>query len=490
MGSAEQLVRGRRPSAGRPAPAPSAAGWVLVVIAGLCRSLLLTGVALASWTVVPGLVGLHATTVMSGSMEPRFQVGDAVVAKPVQRADLAIGQVLLFDDPDERGALRMHRLVAARGQVLTTKGDANDVRDSSTVPFSAVQGVGFLRVPYAGLPAYWIRTGQLQPLLLTGTAAVLLAVGTLLDRRFLTGRHVAPDSEARRRRQARHRLAASSTLVLVLLATAGRAVAPAQASFANATSNGPSVVTGCWDWPLRGTLPSSALAYFNFMESSGSTTVNRVGGTSVSTYGTVVRGAGTCTTDASPFLTLGTAGASGLVSPTSSTMPSGGVTIASWFRTSTASGVIADLGNSGQGSTGSSLSSVVVYLDSNGSVVIGVPTAVVAGGVVTVMTCRSPSGYANGTWHLLIATFSASTGCTVAVDGTTPVGSAATNSSLVNLSLLSGTTTWWRLGYDTIASAYPNRGSRAWFTGDLDETQVYSAVLTTTEQQAIVDRRH
>ena len=69
----------------------------------------------------------------------------------------------------------MHRLVEVRsdGQ-LVTKGDANQSRDSSTVGFDAVHGAAFLRIPYAGLPNFWLRTDQPLPLVGCGVLALLL----------------------------------------------------------------------------------------------------------------------------------------------------------------------------------------------------------------------------------------------------------------------------------------------------------------------------
>jgi signal peptidase len=70
--------------------------------------------------------------------------------------------VLLVDDPDFAGRLRLHRLTAIRGGALILRGDANAQVDSTPVAPSAVHGQAFLRIPLVGYPLLWLRTGRLD----------------------------------------------------------------------------------------------------------------------------------------------------------------------------------------------------------------------------------------------------------------------------------------------------------------------------------------
>jgi signal peptidase I len=162
-----------------------AVDWGRVVVATLARGVIATLLGMALWAAAPAVIGWHPTTVMTGSMEPRLHPGDVVVSRPVAEYDIRVGQVLLFDDPDQPGELRMHRFVkvASNGQ-LVTKGDANPQRDSSTISRSAVHGVAFIRVPYVGMPIMWLRDGEwknviLLVLALTGIAALATIDGSL-----------------------------------------------------------------------------------------------------------------------------------------------------------------------------------------------------------------------------------------------------------------------------------------------------------------------
>lgn len=152
--------------------------WGRVVVATLARGLVATLLGLALWAAAPAVIGWHPTTVMTGSMEPRLAPGDVVVSRPVAQAEIRLGQILLADDPDQPGHLRMHRFVKARPDgTLVTKGDANPQPDSTAIDRAAVHGVAFLRIPTIGAPIVWLRDGEWHRVVLLAlaiTAALFL----------------------------------------------------------------------------------------------------------------------------------------------------------------------------------------------------------------------------------------------------------------------------------------------------------------------------
>ena len=94
-------------------------------------------------------------------MMPRLHVGDVAVSRPLGSQLPPLTSVLLFDDPDHPGRLRMHRLVRVDDDgLLVTRGDANGADDSTPVPLAAVRGIGTLRVPWVALPIVWLREGR------------------------------------------------------------------------------------------------------------------------------------------------------------------------------------------------------------------------------------------------------------------------------------------------------------------------------------------
>ncbi|MCZ2830885.1 S24/S26 family peptidase [Modestobacter sp. VKM Ac-2986] len=207
----------------RSLPASWRSRWPAFVVSCAARAVLVTLLWLVGWSLVPVAVGWESTVVVSGSMAPRLQVGDVVVARPLEVDQLRTGMVLLVDDPDRPGRLRVHRLVALEGDQLRLRGDANRQDDSTLVARDAVHGVGALRVPAVGWPLVWLTQRDVLPLVAAGAGLTLLMAGALLHEgpagasstrsRRATGAHrpgtppstPTPDHAARTPSRHRHR---------------------------------------------------------------------------------------------------------------------------------------------------------------------------------------------------------------------------------------------------------------------------------------------
>ncbi len=158
-------------------------------------------VALVTWcavwvTLIPAVRGWRTVVVVSGSMEPAIEVGDVLLAEPVDAAPdglttgaLEPGAVVIFDDP-ARGQLVTHRVVAitATGNYVT-RGDANGIDDSTPVAPDSIVAVGRTLVPMAGLPLIWVREGRWAALASAGV--VLIGSARLAPWSLGSGR--APD---------------------------------------------------------------------------------------------------------------------------------------------------------------------------------------------------------------------------------------------------------------------------------------------------------
>lgn len=135
--------------------------WMRLGAVVAARAVLAMVAGLLVWAVAPTVASWQSTTVMSGSMQPRLMVGDVAVSRPAQATDLRIGEVLLFDDPDHPGRLRMHRFVGVDDNgLLITRGDANPAADSTHLRTGAVRGIGTLRIPVIGTPLLWLQEGE------------------------------------------------------------------------------------------------------------------------------------------------------------------------------------------------------------------------------------------------------------------------------------------------------------------------------------------
>jgi signal peptidase len=137
----------------------------------------LIGLSILALAVVAGLFALprvtgHAVFVVEGgSMEPTIAIGSLIVVDRSDREAKA-GTVATFADPDV--GLVTHRIVGLEGDLIITKGDANERPDSIRQPRSRLVGSVRASVPLAG---YLVRILQIPLVffgLLTTTGAWLI----------------------------------------------------------------------------------------------------------------------------------------------------------------------------------------------------------------------------------------------------------------------------------------------------------------------------
>ena len=158
-------------------------------------------------------------------------------------------------------------------------------------------------------------------------------------------------------------------------------------------------------------------------------------------------------------------GSTGYIS-TATQIPSSGpqiFTINMWFNTTTAGGKLIGFGSSQTGSSGSY--DRQIYMNSAGQLIFGIYNAATD-------TIRTGTAYNDGNWHMVTATLS-SAGMKLYVDG-------VLKSSNVNYTTPQPFAGYWRIGYDNLSS-WPDATSNYYFTGKLDDIDIYSRELTANE---------
>lgn len=437
-----------------------------VTLAG--RAVLGTLVLLLLVSVLPVLIGWQSTVVLSGSMRPELAPGDVAVVRPVPPAELAPGQVLLVDDPDAPGRLRLHRLVAVEAGGLRLRGDANPTADGSLVQPSAVHGVGTLRLPGIGLPAVWADTGRVAPLAGTAVAlAVLLGLAVLYVPAGHQPTDDLPAGGSSRRRWPRRAARQGTALVAVLLTAV--ALPGAAARFSSSTSS-PSVTIPMalwWNCPdVSLSTGANAARYYALQERRGTTADNTgsAGAAADGTFsatGVTYQAAGpACGVDNDRAVTFN--GTSGSMWTTQAVVNPQTFSVQAWFRTTTLTG--GKLVGFGTGANGAASTQYDrhVYMTNAGKLVFGVYN-----GSYNVIT--TPASYNDGLWHLVTATFSSGTGMRLYVDrgliGSAPVTTAENY------------TGYWRIGYDVVHAAWPAAPQTGWFAGSMAHVGIFSSVL-------------
>ena len=125
------------------------------------------------------LAGYRPVVVYSGSMEPDLAVGSLAFVQSVPSEQVAVGDVITFNDPHQPGRLVTHRVVETverpeGGLAYRTKGDANLERDPWAIALDERAGRLAFDLPYAGYALWYAKTREAR------TGLIFLVAGIVL----------------------------------------------------------------------------------------------------------------------------------------------------------------------------------------------------------------------------------------------------------------------------------------------------------------------
>lgn len=139
---------------------------------------------------VPAVGGTFPLIVLTDSMTPEIQSGDLIICHTVDSADVKVGDVISFYDPDGNGqSVVTHRVVevstgADGAPEWTTKGDANNTNDQAKVPASKLVGAYQWRIPGLGNVAMFMQTTQGLIVCVVLPIVLLIGYDVLRRRRY------------------------------------------------------------------------------------------------------------------------------------------------------------------------------------------------------------------------------------------------------------------------------------------------------------------
>lgn len=126
-------------------------GWLPAVATAAGAAIVLAVLLVA---VGPRLLPYQTFFVRSASMAPAIDTGALVVLREARAEDLAVGDVITFEQPGDPDTLVTHRIVGIDGdgatRALRTKGDANVSEDGWRLLASGVRWRYAFDVPYVG----------------------------------------------------------------------------------------------------------------------------------------------------------------------------------------------------------------------------------------------------------------------------------------------------------------------------------------------------
>ena len=146
------------------------------------------------------LLGFNCYTVISGSMEPTYSVGDLLYVKKVDPADIKVGDPITFV-LNEDLVVATHRVVEVDTEHnrFYTKGDANEIPDSRPVLFQNVKGVPQFAIPKMGYVSDFVQNppGLYISIVVGGVLILLVFLPDLIAKKKKEGEETdAPAADA------------------------------------------------------------------------------------------------------------------------------------------------------------------------------------------------------------------------------------------------------------------------------------------------------
>ena len=122
----------------------------------------------------PMVAGYKPVVVLSGSMEPAYNVGSVIYYKSTPFEQIKEGDAITFKAGED--ALVTHRVTTKNeiSRTFVTKGDANPSEDANPVDAANVIGrASELSIPYAG---YFISYGKQLPVIIAMAAVIIISI--------------------------------------------------------------------------------------------------------------------------------------------------------------------------------------------------------------------------------------------------------------------------------------------------------------------------
>lgn len=132
------------------------------------------------------LLGYRVFTVISGSMEPSYSVGDLIYVKSVDPNTVKVGDPITFI-LNENLVVATHRVIKidAENQYFYTKGDANETADALPVHFNNLIGVPEFSIPKLGYVSDFIQNppGMYITIAIVGALVIVVFFPDMLGKK-------------------------------------------------------------------------------------------------------------------------------------------------------------------------------------------------------------------------------------------------------------------------------------------------------------------
>ncbi|WRS27714.1 signal peptidase I [Oscillospiraceae bacterium MB08-C2-2] len=128
---------------------------------------------LVALLLIPQLLGWEQFTVLTGSMEPALPVGSLIVVRPVEKENIAVGDIITFYASGGNEVVT-HRALEVTADSIITQGDANNTPDPSPVNYNHIKGKLFVAIPLLGYLSLLISRVGVIPIIIIVLSVVAL----------------------------------------------------------------------------------------------------------------------------------------------------------------------------------------------------------------------------------------------------------------------------------------------------------------------------
>ncbi len=131
----------------------------IIVIPLIVYNISLILQAIISPDKTPDFLGYKTYVIVSGSMEPTYNIGDIAIVKSTdQKYD--VGDTISFRQGETVVTHRITEVMENNSQVeYKTKGDNNNAEDQGVVKGSAIEGKVIGAIPFLGYAVLWLQNG-------------------------------------------------------------------------------------------------------------------------------------------------------------------------------------------------------------------------------------------------------------------------------------------------------------------------------------------
>ena len=108
------------------------------------------------------VLGISQYIVMTGSMEPNYNIGDIVIDKEIKKEEIKVGDVITFSESDGKSVIthRIIDIIEKDGETYyQTKGDNNSSPDQDLVSYNQIQVKAIYKLDKIGLVLRSFTTG-------------------------------------------------------------------------------------------------------------------------------------------------------------------------------------------------------------------------------------------------------------------------------------------------------------------------------------------